>query len=50
MYRIFDVDDILFNFVGCMIGYVLFLLFRKVLRYFYSGETFQIPILFRHIM
>lgn len=50
MYRIFDVDDILFNFVGCMIGYLLFLLFRKVLRYFYSGEAFQTPMLFRHIM
>ncbi|MBC1231026.1 VanZ family protein [Listeria booriae] len=50
MYRIFDVDDIIFNFIGCMIGYVLFILFRKVLRYFYKGEPNQTPVLFRHVL
>ncbi|MBA3925997.1 VanZ family protein [Listeria rustica] len=50
MFRVFDVDDILFNFVGCMIGYVCFQWFQNTLMLLYRGDKSRFPVLFRDIM
>ncbi len=45
-YRIADIDDIIFNFLGSMIGYALFKGLKFVLLKLFRGDTEKMPAIF----
>lgn len=49
-YRIADIDDIIFNFIGSLLGYLLFLLFKQFCFRIYGQKKEKAPKLFQQIV
>lgn len=48
-FRIVDINDVIFNFIGSMIGYVIFVLFSKIFTTVVDKNKIQLNPLLKHI-
>lgn len=47
--RIVDINDVIFNFIGSMIGYVIFVIFLKIVKTIINKNKIQLNPLLEHI-